>query len=146
MRPAKPPHAGVVTFFNYRFRALDPTAYLVRVQDTLEIEPDGAPEPDIAIVAFRADFYGERHPSGADAALIIEVGDTERKPREKMGDYMRDGRIPVAWRIDLPNRCVELWEPRSVGEPVAIRTGAESFGFAGVTCSVDEVFSTVLKR
>jgi Uma2 family endonuclease len=145
MSPANPPHAGIVTFFNHRFRALDPAKYLVRVQDTLEIEPDGAPQPDIAAVTFRRDFYGASHPTGAHAALVIEVGDTERKPRGKMTDYMRDGRIPVAWRIDIPNRCVELWDRANTTEPVTILHGAEGFEFANLTFTVDEIFRAILK-
>jgi Uma2 family endonuclease len=146
MSPAKPPHAGVVTFFANRFRSLDAAKYLIRMQETLEIEPDSAPQPDVAIVVFRDDYYGAAHPSGADARLVIEVGDTERKPREKMSDYMRDGRIPVAWRIDLPGRCVELWEPHTVAHPTRLLHGSEPFGFMGVSFTVDEVFTTVLKR
>lgn len=146
MSPAKPPHAGVVTFFENRFSGIDRTAYLIRTEKTLEIEPAGAPEPDIAIVAFRADYYGASHPSGADAALVIEVGDTERKPREKMRAYMRDGRITIAWRIDLPNRCIEIWQPADTEDPVTILIGEDAFAFGGVRFTVDEVFQTVLRR
>jgi Uma2 family endonuclease len=146
MSPAKPAHAGVVTFFANRFRSLDAAEYLIRMQETLEIEPDSSPQPDIAIVAFRDDYYGASHPNGGDAALVIEVGDTERKPREKMSDYMRDGRIPTAWRIDIPNRRIELWEPSDVEHPIQLLHGSDAFGFVGVSFTVDEVFTTVLKR
>ncbi len=145
--PANPPHAGVVTFFANRFQDLDlKKTYLIRVQKPLEIEPDSAPEPDVAIVHFRADYYGRSHPTGAEANLVIEVGDTERKPREKMRDYMIDGRIPTGWRIDIPGRCVELWEPADPQEPVALLYGADTFTFAGINFTVDEVFQTVLGR
>ena len=56
---------------------------------------------------------------------------------------MRDGRIPNAWRIDIPNRCVELWEPSNTEEPIAILRGADEFGFEGVTFSVDGTFAIV---
>jgi len=59
---------------------------------------------------------------------------------------MRDGRIPTAWRVDLPNRCVELWKPVDPSEPIAILVGGEQFSFAAVTFTVDEVFQTVLNR
>ena len=146
MSPAKPPHAGVVMFFENRFSILDRTKYLVRTEKTLEIEPDGAPEPDIAVVDFRADYYGASHPSGSNAKLIIEVGDTERKPSEKMRAYMEDGRIPIAWRVDLPNRCVEIWKPTNTNAPTRILVRENKFGFADVTFSVDEVLATVLHR
>jgi Uma2 family endonuclease len=141
MSPANPPHAGIVTFFNNRFRGLDAVTYLIRMQETLEIEPDGSPQPDVAILRFRADYYATSHPNGGDARLVIEVGDTERNPREKMRAHMRDGRIPHAWRIDIPERCVELWEPSNVEQPIAILRGADEFGFAGVTFTVDGTFA-----
>jgi len=111
------------------------------VQDTIEIEHDGAPQPDVAVLHFRADYYATSHPNGGDAALVIEVGDTERNPRGKMCAYMLDGRIPNAWRIDIPNRCVELWEPSNVHDPIATLHGADEFGFEGVTFTVDETFA-----
>jgi Uma2 family endonuclease len=141
MSPANPPHSGVVRFFANRLRALDPTRFLLLVQDTLEIEPDGSPQPDIAVLHFHPDYYVKAHPNGGDAALVIEVGDSERNLREKMRAYMRDGRIPNAWRIDIPNRCVELWEPSNTEDPVAILRGADEFGFEGVTFSVDGTFA-----
>jgi len=139
LSPAKPPHAGTVTFFVARLHALDPGTYFVRARDVLEIEPDGSPEPDVAVIATREDYYSTRHPNGSDAALVIEVGDTERNAQEKMRDYMRDGRIPVAWRIDIPGRCVELWTPTDTEGPRAILRGEDRFEFDGVVFTVNEI-------
>jgi Uma2 family endonuclease len=139
LSPAKPPRAGTVTFFVARFHALDPGKFFVRAQDVLEIEPDGSPEPDVAVIAFRKDYYSTRHPNGGDAALIIEVGDSERNPQAKMRDYMRDGRISVAWRIDIPGRCVEVWNPTDTERPRVILRGDERFEFEGVVFTVNEI-------
>jgi Uma2 family endonuclease len=139
--PTKPPHAGIVTYLTNRFRGLDTAKYLIRMQETIEIEPNGSPQPDVAIVGFRADYYAKSHPTGGDASLVIEVGDTERNPREKMREYMRDGRIALAWRIGIPDRYVELWEPSNGEEPVAIFRGSDKFGFDGVAFNVDSVFA-----
>ena len=141
MSPAKPPHAGVVDYFLNRLRALDPADYQLRSQSVVEIEPDGSPEPDVAVLFFRADYYATSHPSGIDSLLVIEVGDTERNPREKMSKYMRDGRILHGWRIDIPDRCVELWEPSNVEQPIAILGGSDGFGFEGVTFTVAGTFA-----
>jgi Uma2 family endonuclease len=139
LSPAKPPHAGTVTFFVSRLHALDPGKYFVRAQDVLEIEPEGSPEPDIAVIAARDDYYSTRHPNGSDAALVIEVGDSERNPQAKMRDYMRDGRIPVAWRIDIPGRSVEVWDPTDTEGPRATLRGDERFEFDGVVFTVNEI-------
>jgi Uma2 family endonuclease len=141
MSPANPPHSGLVGFFAHRLRALDPARYYIRVQDTLEIEPAGSPQPDVALLRFRSDFYAASHPTGSDALLVIEVSDTERNPREKMRGYMRDGRIPQGWRADIPSRTIELWEPSNTEEPIAILRAADEFGFEGVTFTVDSTFA-----
>ena len=141
MSPAKPPHAGIVDYFLNRLRALDSTIFQLRSQSVVEIEPDGSPEPDIAVLSFRPDHYATSHPDGHDAHLIVEVGDTERNPREKMRKYMRDGRIPNGWRIDILNRCVELWQLSDIEKSIAILHGADTFDFAGVTFSVDSTFA-----
>jgi len=137
--PANPPHAGVVKFLIKRLRTLLPE-YDLSVQDTLEIEPDSAPEPAIAILRERPDSYATRHPNGGDALLVIEVSDTERNPREKMRAYMRDGRIPRAWRVDIPSRSVEVWEPTTPDEPVAVLRNTDTLRFANVAITAADLF------
>jgi len=58
---------------------------------------------------------------------------------------MRDGRIPIAWRIKISNRCVELWDRSNIAEPVAMLHGADVFEFGNLGFSVDEIFRTVLQ-
>ncbi len=142
IRPAKPPHAGVVTFFGNRLAPLV-GRYLIRAENTLEIEPAGSPEPDVAVVSFRTDYYKTRHPNGGDASLVIEVGDTERNPREKMREYMRDGRIPLAWRADIPGRFVEIWTPADSENQREVLRGDDRFAFEGVAFVVSEVFEGI---
>ncbi len=74
---------------------------------------------------------------------MIEVGDTERNPREKMRSYMRDSRIPLAWRADIPNRCVEIWTPADTDNPREVLRGDDRFEFEGVAFVVNEVFEGI---
>jgi Uma2 family endonuclease len=136
-----PPHASTVAYLNFHLtRGLDPERYHVRTENALEIDSTPSlPHPDVAVVTMRADFYSTRQPTGADAHLVIEVGDTERNPREKMRLYMRDGRIPLAWRIDVPERCVEEWTPGNPHEPTRIWRGEQTFEFEGVIFAVSEI-------
>jgi len=57
-----------------------------------------------------------------------------------MCDYVRDGRIPLAWRIDIPDRYVELWKPSNVEEPAGILRGLDDFAFESVSFTVDALF------
>jgi Uma2 family endonuclease len=140
--PAKPPHAGVVTYFENRLAPFVGRR-LIRAEKTLEIEPSGSPEPDIAVLRFRADYYKASHPNRSDALLVIEVGDTERNPHEKMRGYMRDGRIPLAWRADIPGRRLEIWTPADTEKPRELLRGDDRFAFEGVAFVVNEVFEGI---
>jgi Uma2 family endonuclease len=139
MTQPNPPHSGVVTYLTNRFRELGPK-FLIRVQDPLEIERDGSPSPDIVIVPFRSDYYALSHPTGADAQLVIEIRDTEEAPRKKMRAYMNDGRIEVAWRIDIPGRFAERWRLGMEGEFEMLRD-KKTLTFQNVTISVDDIFA-----
>lgn len=80
----------------------------VTVQNPIHIDDYNEPEPDIAILKYRADFYAEAHPSPADTLLVIEVSDsTISLDREvKLGLYAEAG-IPEVWLIDLKANAVE---------------------------------------
>jgi hypothetical protein len=149
LSPAKPPHAGVILFIDSRLSAgLDPTRFSVRTENVLEINPvgelEGSPEPDLVVLRFRETYYRDRHPSGADALLVIEVAYSERNPRPKMRSYMLDGRIPAGWRIDIPARCIELWSPSNANEPVAVLTEPLAAAvFEGVSITVADVFAGI---
>jgi Uma2 family endonuclease len=49
---------------------------MVRVQLPLRLDDASEPQPDIAIVLPRSDYYEHRHPGGADTLLAIEISDT----------------------------------------------------------------------
>ncbi len=70
---------------------------------------------------------------------MIVVGDTERNPHDKMRAYMRDCRIPLAWRIDIPGRSVECWMPADPDHPTAVLYCNERFSFEGVDFAVSEI-------
>jgi Uma2 family endonuclease len=76
---------------------------IVRAQSPLRLGPRSEPEPDIALVAPRADEYGSAHPSPAEVLLVVEVSDsTVRYDRDvKLPLYARHG-IPEVWIVDLP--------------------------------------------
>lgn len=80
----------------------------VTVQNPIHIDDYNEPEPDIAILKYRADFYAEAHPTPADTLLVVEVSDsTILLDREvKLGLYAEAG-IPEVWLIDLKADAVE---------------------------------------
>src|SRR5262249_2303886 len=75
------------------------------------------PGAGLAIVRGAPRDYGERHPTGADTILVIEVARTSQAfDRRKASTYARSG-VPVYWLIDLVARRLEVRStPTSDGE------------------------------
>ena len=67
------------------------------------------PEPDIALLKPRDDFYAQALPTAADVLLIIEVSDTsvEYDRDIKLPAYARSG-VPEVWLTDLPAELVRV--------------------------------------
>jgi Uma2 family endonuclease len=75
------------------------------------------PQPDIAVLRFREDYYEQAHPSPTDIYLVIEVADTTvRYDREvKIPLYAEHG-IPEAWLLDLEQKRLEIYHDPKAGE------------------------------
>ena len=84
---------------------------IVSVQNSVRIERWSAPQPDFAVLRFRADFYrtGTR-PGPEDVLLVIEVADTSLTYDKtvKRPLYARAG-IPEYWIVNLRARVLEAY-------------------------------------
>jgi Uma2 family endonuclease len=75
---------------------------LVWVQNPVHLGPDQAPQPDVALLRRRADYYRASAPGPADILLVVEVADTS-------AEYDREVKLPLygqagvaeAWLVDL---------------------------------------------
>jgi Uma2 family endonuclease len=87
-------------------RAVGDTA-IVSVQDPIHLDPHTEPQPDLALLRPRDDFYKTAHPRAADVLLVIEVADTSlHYDREiKIPLYARHG-ISEVWLVDLLNNRI----------------------------------------
>ena len=85
------------------------------------------PQPDLALLRPRADFYAQAHPGPQDILLVVEVAETSASyDREvKLPLYARAG-IPEVWLIDLEGRGIEIFrQPGSQGYQDVRRVGRE---------------------
>src|SRR6266508_6582558 len=72
MSPIGPRHAGCVKgLVRLLYRKLG-DAVLLGVQDPINLGPRSEPEPDIAVLRPRANWYRDAHPQHADVLLVIE--------------------------------------------------------------------------
>ena len=110
MAPIGSGHAGTVMALNRLLaRALGDRA-IVLVQSPVVLPEHSEPEPDLALLRPRQDFYRSGHPLPGDILLIIEVADTRLAyDRDvKIPLYARHG-IPEVWLVDLEDRRLHVY-------------------------------------
>ena len=112
-------HAAIVDLLARHFGRSAQASVFIRCQNPLRLDGLSEPEPDIAILKPRADFYTTGHPGPADALLVIEVADSSLAYDlgVKVPLYARHG-IPEVWVIDATTRQTRVFR-----EPVG-RAGA----------------------
>src|SRR6185295_15291225 len=115
MSPIGSTHAGTVdrssAFLN---RKLGNTV-IVRVQNPIRLDDFSEPQPDLALLKPRKDFYSKSHPSPEDVLVVIEVADTsvDYDRNVKLPLYARAG-IPEAWLMVLAKDVIEVYsQPRN---------------------------------
>lgn len=117
MAPIGSNHAGTVNYLSNLIRLVVGSRAIVSVQNPVFFGPYSEPEPDIALLKPREDFYRRAHPNAGDVLLIIEVADTSlRYDREfKIPLYSRHG-IAESWLVDIENRLLQIYrEPQPSG-------------------------------
>jgi len=115
MSPIGPEHCGDVDYLNGYCAALVPARAIVRVQGAVYLDEFSRPQPDIALLRPRADFYRSALPRPKDVLLLIEVADSSLlHDRElKIPLYAKSG-IRESWLVDLVNRELVVYrQPRA---------------------------------
>ncbi len=145
MSPIGHDHAGCVDFFANRLIRILGDDVIVRVQGPIVLGNHSEPEPDVAILRRRPDYYRSGHPTPADVLLVIEVGDStvELDRQVKAPLYGRNG-VPETWLVDLPHGLVLLYRhPGPDGYQIVItaRRGdvISPLAFPDLTITVDDI-------
>ncbi|MBK1620075.1 hypothetical protein CKO42_16830 [Lamprobacter modestohalophilus] len=118
MPPIGSPHGGAVKRIANRLaRAFSETDAILAVQDPFRLSDFSEPEPDIALLRPRDDFYAKSHPRPADVLLLIEVAETSlRYDRDKKLPLYARASIPECWLVDLAGQALWIYrDPRSQG-------------------------------
>ena len=100
-------HAACVTRLTRLFvRALEDRVG-VRVQLPVRLNDLSEPEPDIAVVRSRPDFYADSHPGPDHALLVVEVSETTVSfdTGRKAALYAESG-IREYWVVNLPAEAI----------------------------------------
>lgn len=84
-------------------------AAIVSVQNPIVL-PDSEPEPDIAILDPRVDYYASAKPTSVSVRVLIEVADTSLEyDREIKLPLYAQGAIADFWIVNLSNSVVEVY-------------------------------------
>lgn len=119
---------------------------MVRAQQPVSLDDYSEPEPDIAVVTPRADFYKTHHPRPSDIMLLIEVSETSLAyDRDvKMPFYARHG-VREAWLVDPEQRRIERHANPRAGEYARVETTGTQLTIGdlpGLTIDVTSLFAT----
>ena len=109
MAPIGSRHAGALRRLNHLLTvALGPRAILSG-QLPIRLGHSSEPQPDLAVLRPRHDFYDREHPHAEDVLLLIEVSVTSLRYdlQVKIPLYARH-LIPEVWVIDLQDQKVHL--------------------------------------
>ncbi len=115
MSPISSRHASCVKRLNELFTHLLGGRVIVSVQDPIRLSERSEPQPDLALLKPRADFYSTAHPQPQDVLLLVEVCETSADfdRRAKLPLYAKAG-IPEVWLIDVAQEQIEVYRAPSV--------------------------------
>ena len=110
MSPIGRRHTACVNRLNSVFSQLLGKKVIVAVQNPIILNNLSEPEPDIALLQPRADFYESGHPQPQDIFLLIEVADSSL-------EYDRDVKIPLyassgiteVWLVDIYQQVIIVY-------------------------------------
>lgn len=111
MAPIGFEHAAVVNRLAEAFLMACAGRAIVSIQNPVRLDQSSEPQPDLAILRRRADFYVTGgHPGPADILLLAEVADSSLRfdRMVKLPLYARAG-IAELWIVDLKRRAVDAY-------------------------------------
>lgn len=118
MPPIGPGHAaGVNRLLNVFLPLQGERKAIISVQNPIHLGEHSEPQPDLALLKPRPDFYAQGHPGPREILLVVEVMESSAGyDREvKVPLYARFG-IPETWLVDVERGLIEVYrEPGSEG-------------------------------
>lgn len=146
MTPIGSRHAAYVDRLAELLRSVLGQGAIVRVQSPIRLGSHSEPQPDLAVLRRRPDFYAAAHPAAPDVLLVIEVGDAsvEFDRVTKIPLYGQAG-ISQAWLVDVVAGSLEDYRgPTAQGydDRRAPRRGERVSldAYPGLSLAVDDIF------
>jgi Uma2 family endonuclease len=103
-------HAACVDRLNKLFSRQVADDIVISVQNPMTINEILQPEPDVMLLAPRADFYTKARPTARDVLLLVEVSDSSLAYDQeiKLPLYARAG-VREVWLVNLPEQSIDCY-------------------------------------
>ncbi|BAY30486.1 hypothetical protein NIES2107_23310 [Nostoc carneum NIES-2107] len=118
---------------------------IVAAQNPIRLNDNSEPQPDVALLKPRDDFYATAHPQPQDIFLLIEVADsTIEYDREQKIPLYAEANIIEVWIVDINEQIVEVYQqPTAAGyqhiQKFASGQTVSIPGLSDVNISVNEI-------
>lgn len=145
MSPIGSKHAKIVKKLNHLLSKMLGDQFIISVQDPIVASDLSEPEPDLAVLKYRSDFYEHELPKGEDVLLAIEVADTTLTydSKLKLPIYAQSG-VPETWIIDLGKKEIRVYWQLEAGTYLASEKLPSSANitakFIPLALSIAEIF------
>jgi len=107
MVPIGSRHAACVKRLNHHLNQKLEEEIIISVQDPIRLSEHSAPQPDLALLEPRSDYYADEHPGPQDILLLVEVAESSQEyDREKKIPLYAQAEIPETWLVDLKKRVI----------------------------------------
>jgi len=116
MTPIGPAHVSIVNLLDRRLQAVVGDHAIVSTQNPFVLDNHSEPQPDLALLRPRDDWYRQALPTTSDILLVIEVADSslDYDRKEKIPRYAQHS-IPEAWLVDVSASSLTIFaDPTSV--------------------------------
>ncbi len=122
MSPIGSRHAACVNRLNMLLSRQAGQSFIVSVQNPVIVSEYSEPEPDLAVLQWREDYYAQELPQSADVLLVVEVADTSAEVDRsvKIPLYAQSG-IPITVLVDLPKELIELHSQPANGQYQSVK-------------------------
>jgi Uma2 family endonuclease len=123
MAPIGPGHASRVKRSAAKLHKRFGDVAVVSVQDPIVVSRHNEPEPDLALLRPRVDFYELAHPTASDVLLVVEVADSTLAYDRgvKTGIYAA-AVIPETWVLNVPDGVLHVYREPVEGEYRVVQT------------------------
>jgi Uma2 family endonuclease len=146
MPPPGSPHAATVNYLTEVFVQATQGRANVLVQNPVRLSDFSEPQPDLALVRRREDFYRERHPLPGDVLLVVEVAVSSlRFDRDTKAPLYARHSVPELWLIDVEGRSLTRYRSPQHGVYALVdepdpSLALEVAGLPGVALRLDRLF------